>query len=256
MLRLTLLAVACPLVVGALAVASEFDVASVKQFERSLSPGQQDLSFLGKSGKLINIAGNRITMRGTLRALIAAAYDIKDYQISAAPDWAGVLVYDVIARAPGDVAPTQDEVRPMFQSLLADRFQLKVHRETKVLPVYNLMPGKKTIGLKPAGPDEKFHWGLNMQPDGTLHSKGTGESIGDFVQLVGASADRPVLDKTGVTGYIDYDILISTPDRPNPDDTNKAILDAVKDQLGLKLEPAKEPIELLVVDRAAKPSEN
>jgi uncharacterized protein (TIGR03435 family) len=244
------------LVIGALAAAAEFDVASVKQFERSLTPGQQDLSFLGKSGKPINIVGNRISIRGTLRGLIAAAYDIKDYQISAAPSWAGVLVYDVLAKAPGDSAPTQDEVRPMFQALLADRFQLKVHRETKIMPVYNLIPGKKTIGLKPAGPDEKFHWGLNMQPDGTLHSKGTGESIGDFVQLVGASADRPVLDKTGVTGFIDYDILISTPDHPNPDDTNKAILDAVKDQLGLKLEPAKEPIELLVVDRAEKPSEN
>jgi uncharacterized protein (TIGR03435 family) len=258
MLRLTLLAVAGLLVIGALAAAAEFDVASVKQFERSLSPGQQDLSFVGKSGKPINIVGNRVSMRGTLRALIAAAYDIRDYQISAAPSWAGTLVYDVLAKAPGDTAPAQDEVRPMFQSLLADRFQLKIHRETKIVPVYNLVPGKKAIGLKPAGPDEKFHWGLNMQPDGTLHSKGTGESIGDFVQLVGASADRPVLDKTGVTGYIDCDILISTPEgrNPSPDDTNKAILDAVKDQLGLKLEPAKEPIELLVVDRAEKPSEN
>ncbi len=247
------------LVIGALAAAAEFDVASVKQFERSLTPGQQDLSFVGKSGKPINIVGNRISMRGTLRGLIAAAYDIKDYQISAAPPWAGVLVYDVVAKAP-DAAPTQDDVRPMFQALLADRFQLKIHRETKVLPVYNLMPGKKTIGLKPAGPDEIFHWGLNVQPDGTLRSKATRESIGDFVQLVGASADRPVLDKTGVTGYIDYDILIATPEAReglrNQDDTNKAILDAVKDQLGLKLEPAKEPIELLVVDRAEKPSEN
>jgi uncharacterized protein (TIGR03435 family) len=254
-----LLALASPfLVFGAFAAAAEFDVASVKQFERSLSPGQQDLSFLGKAGKPINIAGNRITMRGTLRAFIAAAYDIKGYQISAAPSWAGELVYDVVAKAPGDAPPTQDEVRPMFQTLLADRFQLKIHRETKIMPVYNLLPGKKTIGLKPAGPDEKFHWGLNMQPDGTLHSKGTGESIGDFVQLVGASADRPVLDKTGVSGFIDYDILITTPEgrNPSPDDTNKAILDAVKDQLGLKLETAKEPIELLVVDRAEKPSEN
>ena len=253
-----LLAVASPLVIGALAAAAEFDVATVKQFEQSIRPGQQDLSFVGKSGKPINIAGNRITMRGTLRGLIAAAYDIKDYQISVAPSWAGVLIYDVVAKAPGDVAPTQDEVRPMFQSLLADRFQLKLHRETKILPVYNLMPGKGTIGLKPAGPDETFRWGLNVQPDGTLRSKATKESIGDFVQLVGASADRPVLDKTGVTGYIDYDILISTPDgrNPSPDDTNKAILDGVKDQLGLKLEPAKEPIELLVVDRVEKPSDN
>src|ERR1700749_53963 len=102
MLRLTSLAVAGSLVITALASATEFDVASVKQFERSLSPGQQDLYFLGKSGKPINIAGSRITMRGTLRALIAAAYNIKNYQISAAPDWAGVLVYDVLARAPGD----------------------------------------------------------------------------------------------------------------------------------------------------------
>jgi uncharacterized protein (TIGR03435 family) len=254
------LAVTGVLLIGALAAAAEFDVASVKQFERSLAPGQQDLSFLGKAGKPINIAGNRITMRGTLRALIAAAYDIKDYQISAAPSWAGVLVYDVLAKTPGDSAATQEEVRPMFQALLADRFQLMIHRETKIMPVYNLAPGKKTIGLTPAGPDEKFHWGLNLQPDGTLHSKGTGESIGDFVQLVGASADRPVLDKTGVTGFIDYDILIATPEAReglrNQDDTNKAILDAVKDQLGLKLEPAKEPIELLVVDRAEKPSEN
>jgi uncharacterized protein (TIGR03435 family) len=258
--RKRLLAVAGPLLIGALAAGAEFDVASVKQLERSLNPGQQDLSFVGKSGKPINIAGNRITMRGTLRALIAAAYDIKDYQISAAPSWAGVLVYDVVGKAPGDSAPTQDEVRPMFQALLTDRFHLKIHRETKIMPVYNLMPGKKTIGLKAAGPDETFRWGLNVQPDGTLRSKATKESIGDFVQLVGASADRPVLDKTGVTGYIDYDILIATPEAReglrNQDDTNKAILDAVKDQLGLKLEPAKEPVELLVVDRAERPSEN
>jgi uncharacterized protein (TIGR03435 family) len=261
-------AVAGPLVIGLLnapplraqvpaaAAKSEFDVASVKQFERSIAPGAQDLSFVGKSGKPINIAGNRITMRGTLRSLIAAAYDIKDYQISAAPSWAGVLVYDVVANSPGDAAPTQDEVRPMFQALLADRFQLKLHRDTKVMPIYYLMPGKKAIGLKPAGPDEKFRWGLNLQPDGTLRSKATNESIGDFVQLVGASADRPVIDKTGVTGNIDYDILISSPEHPNFDDTNQAILNAVKDQLGLKLEPGKEPIELLVIDHADKPSEN
>jgi hypothetical protein len=66
--------------------------------------------------------------------------------------------------------------------------------------------------MPPAGPDETFHWGLNVQPDGTLRSNATKESIGDFVQLVGASADRPVLDKTGATGYIDYDILIATPE--------------------------------------------
>lgn len=89
-----------------------------------------------------------------------------------------------------------------------------------------------------------------------MRSKATRESIGDFVQLVGVSTDRPVIDKTGVTGYIDYEILVSQQDARTVDDVNRAIVDAVKEQLGLKLEPAKDPIEMLVVDRVQKPSEN
>jgi uncharacterized protein (TIGR03435 family) len=78
----------------------------------------------------------------------------------------------------------------------------------------------------------------------------------DFVQLVGVSADRPVIDKTGLTGDIDYDILISPPAGGSVDEVNRAIIYAVVDQLGLKLEPAKDTIEVLVVDRVDKPSEN
>jgi uncharacterized protein (TIGR03435 family) len=88
-----------------------------------------------------------------------------------------------------------------------------------------------------------------------MRSKATKESIGDFVQLVGVSADRPVINKTGLTGDIDYDILISQ-DARTQDDVNRAILAAVKDQLGLKLDPAKDPIEVLVVDHVEKPSAN
>jgi uncharacterized protein (TIGR03435 family) len=89
-----------------------------------------------------------------------------------------------------------------------------------------------------------------------LRSKATKESIGDFVQLVGVSTDRPVIDRTGVTGDIDYDIVISQPEGKGQDEVNRAIVYAVIDQLGLKLEPAKEPVDMLVVDRVEKPSEN
>lgn len=89
-----------------------------------------------------------------------------------------------------------------------------------------------------------------------MRSKATRESMGDFVQLVGVSADRPVIDKTGLTGDIDYDILISPQDARNQDDVNHAIIDAVVEPLGLKLEPAKDPIEMLLVDRVEKPSAN
>jgi uncharacterized protein (TIGR03435 family) len=89
-----------------------------------------------------------------------------------------------------------------------------------------------------------------------LRSKATRESIGDFVQLVGVSSDRPVIDKTGITGDIDYDILISPPEGLGPEDVNRAIINAVIDQLGLKLESAKDSIAILVVDKADKPLAN
>ena len=109
--------------------------------------------------------------------------------------------------------------------------------------------------FKPAEPGETFSWSLTPGPGGTIRSKATRESIGDFVRLVGVSADRPVIDKTGITGDIDYDILIQ-PSGSTPDDVNRAILYAVIDQIGLKLESGKDSIELLVIERAEKPSAN
>jgi uncharacterized protein (TIGR03435 family) len=238
--------------------ATEFEVASVKQLDQSIAPGQNDLSFVGASGRLAKISGNRVTLTGTLHTIMAAAYGVKGYQITGLPSWADSLIFAIAANTAGDSAPTQEQIRPMLQSLLADRFQLKLHRDTKDLPVYHmtLVPGKKNSTLKPAAPEETFTWNLTPQPGGAFRSKATRESIGDFVQLVGVSADRPVIDKTGLTGDIDYDIVVSQQDARTPDDVNRAILDAVKDQLGVKLESAKEPIELLVVERVEKPSEN
>jgi uncharacterized protein (TIGR03435 family) len=234
---------------------SEFEVASVKQLDQIIEPGRTDLSFVGTSGKPFKVSGNRVTLRCTVRTLIEGAYDIKDYQVLAVPPWADSLIYAITAKTPGDAVPTAEQIRPMLQALLADRFQLKFHRDTKTLPVYHLMPGTKNMGLKEAAPEETFHWDITTGPNGTMRSKATKESIGDFVQLVGVSADRPVINKTGLTGDIDYDILISQ-DARTQDDVNRAILAAVKDQLGLKLDPAKDPIEVLVVDHVEKPSAN
>lgn len=234
----------------------EFDVASVRQTDESLRPGTPDLSFVGSSGKPFKISGNRVAVRGTLRALIADAYGVQDYQIAPTPSWSETLRYDIAAEVPAGAIPTQEQVRPMLQSLLADRCELKVHRETKILPVYHLTVVKKSALFKPAAPDESFSWTLTPGNNGTLRSKATKESIGDFVRLVGVSSNLPVVDKTGLSGDIDYDILISRPEGRSADDVNRAIMDAVIDQLGLKLVPAKDPIEMLVVDAIEKPSAN
>ncbi|MBZ5580278.1 MAG: TIGR03435 family protein [Acidobacteriia bacterium] len=235
-----------------------FEVASLKQLEQSLQPGQYDLSFVGTSGKPFQIAGNRVTVRGTLHAFIGDAYGIKDYQVAGLPSWADRLLYTVTAKAPGNAELTQDEVRPLLQALLVDRFRLQFHRETKELRVYHMVQSKKSGLFQPAAPGESFSWKLTPGPGGTMRSKATKESIGDFVQLVGVSTDRPVMDRTGITGDIDYDILISLPEgeRRSPEDTNRAIVYAVVDQLGLKLESAKDAIETLVVDRVEPPTEN
>lgn len=116
------------------------------------------------------------------------------------------------------------------------------------------MEAKKSRSFTEAAPDETFSWKLSPGPGGTLRSKATKESIGDFIQLVGVSTDKPVIDRTGISGYIDYDILISPPEGRTPEDLNRAIVYAVVDQLGLKLESAKDRIGMLMVDELDKPS--
>jgi uncharacterized protein (TIGR03435 family) len=234
----------------------EFEVASIKPLPQTRPPGQVDTSFVGHSGQRFKIAGNVVTINGPLRALTSAAYDIKDYQVTGIPGWGDSVIYAVTAKTPGEEIPTQEQVRPMFQALLADRFQLKLHHDTKEIPVFHLTISKPSPAFKPAGPDETFSWKLTPDADKNVRSKATKESIGDFVQLVGASTDRPVIDKTGVTGFIDYEIVFSEEGAVSRDDVNVRILDAVKKQLGMKLEPAKDKVDVLVVDHVEKASEN
>jgi uncharacterized protein (TIGR03435 family) len=152
----SLLIAGCRLACGQ--TSSEFDVASVKQLDQTGRPGGPDLSFVGTSGKPFHIAGHRVGVRGTLHALIADAYGVKEYQVSAVPQWADTLICEIAATISGDAVATQDQVRPMLQSLLADRFQLKVHPETKEMSLYRLRQVKKSNLLKPAGPDETSNW--------------------------------------------------------------------------------------------------
>src|SRR5580704_276955 len=164
--------VAC-VVVSAWSVAygqtTEFEVASVKQIE-PLQPDRPDLSFVGTSGKPFKIVGNRVTVNGTLHALVAAAYSVKEYQVLAAPNCADTLRYTIVAKSPGHTVPTQDQVRPMLQSLLADRFQLKLHPGAKEMAVYHLRQVKKSSLLKPAGADEPFRLNVSAGAGGTVRS--------------------------------------------------------------------------------------
>lgn len=237
----------------AAAPAPAFDVASVKlTLERSAGSGLPYSGFLGTAGNPIKIAGNRVTLDGTLNVLIMAAYNVKDYQVIGGPPWADANVFSIVAKTGGEDTPRLEQVRPMFQALLADRFQLKLHPGKTELSVYHLVVAKKSPKLKPSAPGEKFGQTFDPSTPGTLRSSFTKITMTDFVHLVSVYADRPVIDKTGLDGEYDYSIEWST----QSGDVKRAIMAAVQEQLGLKYEAVKEPVDALVIDHVDKLSPN
>ena len=213
----------------------------------------------------ITTSGNRLRVEASMTAgLIMYAYNIRNYQLDrgSLPNVVGDTMYDIEAKADGETAPTRDEFRLMMQSLLADRFHLKVHRTLKEMLVYALVPGRNGPKFKESKPDA----------DPTVHVKATGsnyqfyelfapkETMDDLANTLWNYVDLPVLNKTGLGGT--YDIKLNyTPQfklgkGPELDANELSVFTAVQEQLGLKLESQKSMVEVLVIDHIEKPSEN
>jgi uncharacterized protein (TIGR03435 family) len=220
------------------------------------------------SGPIISVdvttSGPRLTAPAqNVELLIMYAYGLKNYQISynALSRFADVrndTRYDIVAKAEGDEAPTKDEFREMMQSLLADRFQLKVHREMQETPVYALVLSKNGPKFKGSASD--------AVPMGHFHQETrnmvvtlTKATMDDVVHAITtAGLGRPLLDKTGLTGT--YDITLTyTPERisrSSADPGDLSVFTAVQSQLGLKLEAQRAMLEILIVDHIEKPATN
>ncbi|HWB84116.1 MAG TPA: TIGR03435 family protein [Bryobacteraceae bacterium] len=205
-----------------------------------------------------SIRGRRVTATAsTLLDLITTAYGVKYYQISGAPAWAASEHYDLEAKAEDGRSPlTMDQCRQMLQTLLTDRFQLKVHRESEEVPVYALVVGKNGPKLKTMAAEATGGGFVRGSSQG-LHIEATKWTMARLASQLSVTAGRPVVDKTGLQGYYAFTLDWFPADRPMPADLD--VLDmfqAVQEQLGLKLEPAKGSVEKLVIDHAEKPSEN
>ena len=189
-----------------------------------------------------------------LRYALEWAYDLKDYEISG-PDWiVAEDRYDIIAKASGPA--TNDQMRPMLQTLLLERFKMKVHRETRQLPVYVLLPGKGPAKVKPASPDGEATLG-GSAAGAFFHN----QPISRFTFMLTRRMDRPVLDKTGLAGVYDYTVDLSglgfNGQPPQDPTAGPSIFTAVLENLNLRLEAQRAPIEVLVIDQVEKiPVEN
>jgi len=257
----------------------QFEVASVKPspfFDRIMS---------------VRALPGRLTANATLQVLLQYAYGVQPFQLVGGPGWLMSEHYDIEAR--GDASANRDQVFRMLQSLLEDRFQLKTHREMKELPVFALVSSKAGVRLpaprdgacvdSPA--DAAVEWvgaGRMAAPGELPPAKGrcgsalvsissTGAQLrggkiamSELVRTLSMLLGRRVLDKTGFAAPFDLQLDFvpdeTTPGMPPPPPDSGisgiAISQALQEQLGLRLESTKGPVEVIVVDQAERPSPN
>jgi uncharacterized protein (TIGR03435 family) len=221
-----------------------------------------------QGGKLFTVKGRQvITINTSVNDLVTMAYGLHVRQLIGGPEWMGTEMYDVTGQPEAQGIPNQAQLAEMIKGLLADRFKLAFHRETRELPAYAIVVGPGGHKLtkndsNPNGLPSLLFRGLGVLP--VMNA-----TIGDFAGVMQfAVLDRPVVDKTGLQGRWDF-TLRWTPDEsqfaglgvrvpPPSNDPNAppGFFTAVQEQLGLRVESTKAPVEVLVVDRVEKPSEN
>ncbi len=251
-----------------------FEVASVKPHKA----GEQNFGFPRF------LPGGRFTSSVPLQIVIAVAYNLpfQGTQLSGGPDWIRSMdnAYDIEAKANADdlkgLSPEDraDKLRRMLQALLAERFKLTVRRDIKEQPVYVLTVGKNGTRLQKSKFEEKDC----EDPANQCHFGGAGQGRGihvkafnmaELVVSVSNFTDRPLIDRTGLTGLYDIDTEGWVPMRPRPvrpdgpsaediamADPARPTLNMIFDKLGLKMESSKAPVELFVIDHVEKPIEN
>jgi uncharacterized protein (TIGR03435 family) len=233
----------------------KFDVASVKP------------ATTREMGGVYTYPGGRVAFRGcTLLYLMQQAFDLQAFQVTGGPEWMQDERYDIDAKVPitsesshsmppYSKAALNSEQRQMLQALLAERFNMKYRRETREGPVYLLVKGKGPLRMTGSKDESAYPWSGGLRGgmivgDGMA---GINESMEDLARRLSRYLGRPVLNRTELPGSFDFRTEYS-PEDSGPDVTNM-ILACVQD-IGLKLEPSKGPVETIMIDRATKPSPN
>jgi uncharacterized protein (TIGR03435 family) len=233
-----------PALLAQQAATPEFDVTSVKPSHEGGWPG-------------IDTSPGRIRANSTtLGRCIRQAYDLGPHQLLGGPAWIDTDRWEIVARADNPI-DNDDVLMLMLRRLLADRFQLTVHRETREQPAYILEVNKNGPKLQRAEPgdsDTEMHGGRGGPA--TLEASRT--DMNRLAELLSSRMDRQVVNQTGLTGGFNFTLHWEPDTARMNDDTAEdvSIFTAVGAQLGLRLRPAKAPLDVLVIDHVERPSAN
>jgi uncharacterized protein (TIGR03435 family) len=244
-----------------------FDVASIRENKPTISYTMTIQSPLHVSSFLVTSF--------SARDLITLAYRISWFQLSGGPDWINTARFDVQAKADPSVDETMKkltgnqailEKKHMLQVLLADRFNLKIHEETKVLPSFALVvlkggPKFHLTKIEATAPDQTRPPPLYQRGDGARGYEfiAEGATMPSLAQILEGQFQTPILDKTGLAGKYDFTLQYHGTETDDSTDDGKIwppLRRAIQEQLGLKLEPTKAPGTIFVIDHIEKPSEN
>jgi uncharacterized protein (TIGR03435 family) len=234
-------------------ISSTSDVASVKQNILGVNDIRGINEGPGHGPENINRTPTSLSMENVrLSSALKWAYQLQDFQISG-PQWIQSDRYDIFAKMATPVSP--GELRRKLQNLLADRFKLVSHHDTKVLPAFELTTGKDgpKLGEAVGDGDGRITAVGKPEPGFTLSFMST--SIDELADRVSGSMGAPVADMSGLKGRYNFALDISRylhGGPLNPDDIRSVVSQAVQDQLGLRLTPKKLPLDVLIIDHVEK----
>jgi uncharacterized protein (TIGR03435 family) len=232
-----------------LAQAPTFDVASV----RPATPLEGE----GRNRPQIMPSPSGLTIRNSsLRDCIQWAWSVREYQVSG-PDWVTQEKYDISAKTGGPTAV--DQLRAMLRELLAERFRLRLREDKKEMSVYALVPSRGGAKLKPSQHDVE---GMVRLPGGGLRLEFRHTTVAELAAFLSTLAvvDRPVFDRSGSSGVFDFTLDLHEVSGPWASEAERAagpgVSTVLQEQIGLRFEIRKEPAEVLVVERAERPTGN
>jgi uncharacterized protein (TIGR03435 family) len=283
------------------APAPKFEVASIKNSDPNAAGPLGQIPMVRPQG-----AGRLSATNVSLRLLIRMSYGLQEFQIVGGPAWQASQKFDIVAK--GEDGATTEQLMPMVKTLLADRFKLKTHTETREMPISTLVvarnDGRLGPNLRPSTADcasAQAQAELRKRAEAILKGgaaaiadarpkpgeppacgiapfgagangaglRATGQTLVPVVQLLTQAIGRPVYDKTGLTGRYDYELTFDPeimlriasqagvnlpPGAANlPPSDSPSLLTAIREQLGLRLENDKGPVEVLVIDSAEMP---